>query len=395
MERRLPPNSGQHEASSVQATIDALAARVDAFEEHLKQAMASEQTFRNNLQTVTRALDSFVENHRQADMNLTRMIQEDTQRSREAREEYDVLAARLNDSIRPHRSTRHFQVLKTVSLYISIVLSVVFMAPIHAVVWIFESLLNRLGYRKQVSAYGGDSVYGDSSARQHVRQSGRRTPKAAHSSSSTRDQIQSNAGCKAMEADSKSLASQKPPASSSGKNSGVRAGARDENVIRKVPPDVTNVLSLADDLKKNGGVPGTAQETPDWTKGSVHGASLSQKGRPSVRQTENDSSSADSDDVFVDASAGKGGEEIESQKDVETESDENASVDDNDSDGGAPEDESGRPDWARPEDSDQALPELSTFPSSEFWNISEDEIRLEFLKRDSGASSPNPGHVGT
>lgn len=363
-----------------------LATRVDTFERELQDAMASEQAFRNNLHTVTQALETFFENHREEDMRLTSMIQEDSQRSREAKEEYDILAARLDDSIRPNHSTKRVELVKTISLYISIVLSVVFMAPIHAIVWLFESLIYRLGYRRMDEAYRPDNIYVDGSTRHRTRQHPGRI--GVSSQYPTSPQVVSRVSSPGVRQRSRPRPA--PRETGVPRSSAVGVPTHDmetDGATGEMQADIPEVRPGKDTVRTQLPTVETEasieiNEESDSTRGH-DGERLEASIQDPVLESE--SSSSDSEDVFLDA---KGEAETPVVKKAEASSVKGQVRKHSDENSGTRIGASGRPDWAEPFNSEETLPELSSFPSADFWNISEDDIRLDFVRHESDNHSP-------
>lgn len=373
--------------SPVQAAIDILAARVDTFEHELQDAMASEHAFRKNLHTVTQALDSFFKNHRTEDMHLTALIQEDSQRSREANEEYDILAARLDDVIRPNRSTKRVELLRNISLYISIFLSVVFMAPIHAVVWLFESMLFRLGYRRMDDSYRSDNVYGNVANGRRGEQNSRRGTTSSQSSTPHRMKNKISAPDARQRPKTRAYPNgiDSDESSPSPAVHGVTQYREADNssTMPEIHQSDLAVNSESDDV-----LPLTPKAGFLLECSGENDSRIGQNGDENASRIQSaglrtESPSWDSEDVFLDANAEVG---IRSMDGAVVRDEKEARIQ---LDGGSHGEfgPSERPDWAEPFGSDETMGELSSFPSADFWKISEDDIRLEFLRRDANASN--------
>lgn len=389
---RVSTIASADDASHIQAALEMLSTRVDTFEHNLQQTFEAERVFRASLQTVSNALDAFVQTHVQEDELLTRLIEEDTQRSREAKERYDVLAARFEDSLRPHASTRRRELLKTVSLYIGIVLSVVFMAPLHLVLSLFEKLLFRMGYRRHDDVNVG---YAEATARYRARQNWRRAANATRFSNTLRNRRRLGAAELHPERSSLST-SLRSTQSSSTHSSSLSLGVLPDidRQLQAMHLDIPgaspqeDTVWLAESLAKMSADTGRNRRTSmSKDDGRIDGAEAS------VEENGIDSGDlAGQEDGFVDAKAGAG--KVDGQvgrkdvdngkgKDAEKRKSNGATTrgGEKKSDRRA-KDESKRPDWARPFDDDHSPPETAKFPSADFWNISNDEIRIDLIKRE-------------
>lgn len=129
-------------------SIERLRTRIASFEKAIQSASQNEAQFNAHTQSLTNSLDAFIAKHLEEDRHLTRLIQHDTQRSRDVRDEYDVLASRFDETVRPPSPTRMRELLSTLSVYTGILVSVVFMAPLSAAWWLLEKVLARVGVRQ-------------------------------------------------------------------------------------------------------------------------------------------------------------------------------------------------------------------------------------------------------
>lgn len=396
------------DVSQVQAALEMLSTRVDAFEHNLQQALEAERVFRVSLQTVSHALDAFVQTHVQEDELLTRLIEEDTQRSREAKEEYDVLAARFEDSLRPHASTRRRELLKTVSLYIGIVLSVVFMAPLHLILSLFEKLLFRMGYRRHDDVNLG---YAEATVRYRARQNWRRAANATRFSNTLRNRHRLRAADVQSERSSLSTGLPSTQGSSTHSSSHSLGILPDtDRQLQAMHLDIPgaspqeDTIWLAESLAKMSANTGRITRTgPAMGGGITDGAAATREedgngcgdlsGEEDFVDAKGDAGKVEGEVGRKDAGKGKGRNgDRGNGKDAEKRKRNNAEKRDAEKKRDArAKDESKRPDWARPFDDDyHSSPETARFPSADFWNISNDEIRIDLIKReDENANEPS------
>lgn len=318
------------ETGHLQSLLDLLSTRVDTFEHELHEAITAERAFRHSLQTVSHALDTFVESHRQEDIQLSRLIAQDTQRSRETKEEYDALAARFDVAFRRTASTRRREIFGTVWLYVGIVLSVVFMAPVHLIVSVVDGVVRRVGYGRGRNGKG-QKGWG---RRQKGRGSG-----------------------------------------------GGKSGGRVE----------TTGGQVVGGRRINGAREGTDEESR--TAMQELDRKMERRGNESVAATGetdkreevgNGENWADEDDVFVDA-VGEG-QEVTSERVNERVKEKGRiqqSADSlSDRSTSKTREDLRRPDWARPVDDDRENETLEVFPSNEFWDFCDDDLRIDSLRKE-------------
>lgn len=349
-EDELGSDPALHDEELLKVEIAKLAARVVSFEHKLETAVQSENEFLNNIRTLTGSLDSFVVRHLEDDHNLTRLIEEDTQRSREVKEEYDALASRFDDDVRPPSPTRVREFARTVSVYVGIVLSVVFMAPLSAVWWLLATLLAKMGYQRSTDV---TPVYSSANRSRRSRASSAPVsglPRNLRMSRKKRGTSASNAHTvqtEFLEGETETLGEAKIlKDGTSNLISGAKAAASPQE-------ETDNASKMAYD---------TDIGETDSSKDSED-----EKNAPQTEACSSKGSSED-DEVFVDAfgsAASIGNEKVKNPASQNQDGEKRAS-------------EPSRPGWALLSGSSETNADLATFPSSEFWDISDDEIKLDF-----------------
>lgn len=349
----------EHRLDAVVANLNS---RVTAFEQSLESAVQTEKHFRSNIQALLDSLDTFVERHVEKDRLLTQLIEEDTQRSKEAKEEYDALASRFDHNLRKDNLTHTRDWLRTVSVYAGIVLSVVLMAPLHAFWWLLTRTLTRIGLLKSSEE---PIIY------PNVRRRGRYT-----SSASERSQAGTRHRRRSSDANVPAPQGSKAPQFSSTlrRNEDIKASMKEFN------SQDSNDITM-EGLKVDANVP-HAQESSDSERCYTSRDQVSEGDgtglyRENVHQPETES---DGEDEFFDARNDLQ-ERVEyserakpGQTEETTQEKEEINV--------PAEDVPERPGWALPAGSDETLPDMSSFPSSEFWEISDEDIRLEVPPSD-------------
>lgn len=322
MEPLSTVHASADDSSHLQSLLDLLSMRIDTFEQELHEAITAERTFRRSLQTVSHALDGFVESHRQEDMQLSQLIAEDTQRSRETKEEYDALAARFDAAFRGNGSTTRREIVATVWLYVGIVLSVVFIAPVHLIVSIVDGVVRRVGYGTE--GYNG----GRSGARERQRRRIRGRGEAA----------------------------------------GKKRRGRDDDEKGRSGVEVRDQGKGAE--KYNG---------KDRTEEAATVKKEEEEGEEE-EEVEEEQSGSDEDDVFVDAVSGEE-KDVKRRARVRKRGTRSRDTMSGTSASGTMENER-RPDWARIGDDDGESGVVEEFPSNEFWNICDDDLRIESLRKE-------------
>lgn len=144
----ITPQAKQHQLRQnkqrVQAAIHHLHARLTRYERTLQRNRARTKQIYQSLDQFVTTFDAFIDEHLSEDHRLSRLVSADTRRTLDARNEYTVLASRFDDDVRPPR-TRVRDFLTRLSVYAGILLSLVFMAPLHAVCSLLVKLLVSFG----------------------------------------------------------------------------------------------------------------------------------------------------------------------------------------------------------------------------------------------------------
>lgn len=357
-DRPIPANSGPSgRMRQLETDLLNVSERLAKFESNLQAAAESEKEFCTFVQTFTNSMDSSILKHIEEDRRLTRLIAEDTRRTQEAKDEYDALASRFDNDMRAPSPTKIREFLRTVSVYIGIVLSLVFMAPLHAIWFVISKVLAGLGLITRpvfVARKRKANEKAEASRRKATKRDGsRRSPHR-----------QGHKNGDAASPSSKSANKASP-------------GEQQHN-------ESTSPSATASRAHRMRGRAGSSTKTATNAK---HGSDAFEHSSSEAGRHEDDVDAKLMTDLdeFVDALSA-----VESRS--ASNSQRTNQVDDDDSDGD--DGESVRPGWAIPTNSSGTFPEYSTFPSAEFWNISADDIKLEML-RDSvsrpDASSSGPG----
>lgn len=337
MEPLSTVHASADDSCHLQSLLDLLSTRVNTFEHELHEAITAEHAFQHSLQTVSHALDAFVESHRQEDVQLSRLIAQDTQRSRETKEEYDALAARFDAAFRRTGSTRRRELLGTVWLYVGIVLSVVFMAPVHLIVSVVDGVVRRAGF--------DDGRVGKGEKSGGRRQKGR------------------------------------------GGGGGVKSGGRVETAEWRVVDGRRRDRERGDRDEENGVAMQDLGRKADKQKNGeskVAGGGVGNKDEAGNGESWSDDD-GDGDDVFVDAVGGE--EEVAKERRAVERKKKKGRVQQSAdsmsgrSMSGTREDER-RPDWARPVDDEDEGETLEGFPSNEFWEFCDDDLRIDSLRKE-------------
>lgn len=338
-------------AQAIEAGIEKLTARFSAFDADLDKAMLSEEGFYHSVDSFANSLDAFILHHVAEDHRLSRMVNEDSRLARKAKKDYDVLASRFDDDVRPRSPTRVRECVTTASVYCGIVVSLVLMAPLHAVWSVLSKVLRALHLLVHPASA----------------QPPRRT----------------------------SPPSSSLPSSSSLSPRVVHTAPRARGVKRGI--EMPTALSGAALLHGGAASPArhaAAAAEPRDTDGkptisaAATGAQATDKGdapRDAERKEGRDSSD-DEDDVFVDTvDRPMAAADVDGQTDAQTDAqqkrkDGSGSRVDGRADGGGKLKGRARPGWAIPADESDAFKDDSHFPSGDFWRVSTDEIKLESLK---------------
>lgn len=288
-------------------SLHTLSARVAAFSRSLDSLSRSERVFRASVDSVSRSLHGFAAAHARSDAHLARLVAADTRRARDAADEYDALAARFEDALRPHAASKRRQWARTAAFYAGVLLSVVLMAPLHLLVSVAERVLRRMGYHTRKSAPPRYAARTQTRARRDAPRTGAPRPHASASDRSTLGSESLHSGPESVDPDAG------PPRETDG-------GPPRRDAAGRHPPEHARK-----------GPPG--------------------EGDAPLRETRDE----------------RPKEEAERAE---------SSAEGYSSTGSA------RPDWATP--FDDAAPEIGAvrFPEPEFWNISDDDIRIDRLKAE-------------
>lgn len=353
--------NAQHSDSDSQdmaIVLQELKGRVTDFEAKMESAILKEENFRNDIQCLTKSLDTFVARHLEEDRLLTDMVNRDTQRSLAAKEGYDELASQFDETKKGGSRTRIREFMGKVFVYVSIVIPFVLMAPLHAIFWLIGRLLKRLGFRKPAPS---DSVYARSASR---KRDGRASPSILRvskpSSTPTRSQLTS---LKAGKHGSDGIRALEQLKDIDADASSIRYGLRKQ----KNPTNQSEILHETDNTIET-------DDTRDSLRSESTGQSTSVTRPEDVEKHVIDESSG-SEDVFMDASDGIERVQSQARDDAILSSGDAISGDgEDDSD---PSEATRRPGWARLPEGNESLPDFAAFPSSPtFWEISDDEMQL-------------------
>lgn len=127
------------------SALEMIAQRLERLNARMLKTEKQQVEFGRCAQNCTNKLDASILRHMNTDQALGQLVEEDTRRTQEAQKEYDVLSNILSEGLHKSSGARMFEVLSGVSFYLGIVLSFVFMAPLHAVRTNGAKLLERFG----------------------------------------------------------------------------------------------------------------------------------------------------------------------------------------------------------------------------------------------------------
>lgn len=127
------------------SALEMISHRIERLSARIQKTGKHQVEFGRCAQNCTNKLDASILKHVNTDQALAQLVEEDTRRTQEARKEYDVLSSLLNDGLRKSSGARMFEVLSGASIYVGIVISFVFMAPLHLIRTTGRKLLGRLG----------------------------------------------------------------------------------------------------------------------------------------------------------------------------------------------------------------------------------------------------------
>lgn len=344
----------------LETELSNISERLAVFDTNLRASAESEKDFCTFVQTFTNSMDTFILQHIEEDRKLTRLIAEDTQRAQDAKREYDTLASRFDDDVRPPNPTKIREFLSTMSTYIGIVLSLIFMAPLHAVWSTIIKLLTSLGLVSRT-------------AEVRNRRDGRGTPEATRRQiKSPRQERRPHAQFRQQRNDLQRRTTQSQPSSQ-------RLPRRLRDGKHKLSPKSASSerRSLRTRTK-------TASTTSTGRNEGISSAANINEAL-NIRRQRN-ASNKDEKEVFVDARDKNETPDVSLRhlSNQEIGDDMDSYVDDNDS---------SRPCWAVPNGESGTFRDDSTFPSADFWNISTDDIRLEMLKDSASQGGPSTGHL--
>lgn len=344
----------------LETELSNISERLVVFDANLRAAAESEKDFCTFVQTFTSSMDTFILQHIEEDRKLTRLIAEDTRRAHEAKREYDALASRFDDDVRPPNPTKIREILSTMSTYIGIVLSLVFMAPLHAVWSAIVTTLTSLGLVRLPVAVA-------------KRRDEREMPDAARRIKSPRQERRTHVHSRQQRDDLKRATQSQPS------TQGLSRRLRESKTMLSTK-SASSERQQGRTRSRTASTSSTGRHERISSTGNVEDA-LSVQRRLNTSEKEER-------DVFVDAREENETPEVSlrhfSNQEVGDEVD--SFIDDIDS---------GRPCWAVPNGESNTFRDDSTFPSSEFWNISADDIRLEMLKESASQGGPLTGEPST
>ena len=338
--------SSSRDDAAVKTTIRELKSQILAFEARLEALKAKERSFQDDTRAFIRAMNEYAERHSADDRRLRGMVEADTARSKDANEEYEVLQSRFDETKKGRSRTKMRQMTAKVFVYLSIVIPFVLMAPLHAIFWLIERLLNRLGWKKQKRP---DVPYGRSSGRRRDRRS---------SNNVAVPRMDGSSGVVGEDKTGK-----KENAAGGGGGGGMDMSASitgKTKVVRK------RNVGKSEDLQYH------TEETAETEESRY--SSFEEAGGDG----ENEERKGDSDDVFVDACDGNEENEArgyESENESESGKLEVESDSSNDS-------HKKRPGWARLGESSESVGDLKTLPSSSaLWDMSDDDLLITGMER--------------
>ena len=353
----------------IEAVVKRLSSRLTEFENNLNNVVKEEQEFRIAFKEQTDSLHALVQRYAREDENIRRLVEEDTQRSRDAQAEYEALQRDFDEQVRPNSPTRIRKWLSTVWTNVWIVLSLVFMAPVHAIWVIVEKLLTETG----LVGHGNDSIH-----RSYSTFSNREdTPMRVDNEIRRKRRALKAEPLKDGQVVTHWLQKDEPKLESRRKKltlDNLSTTPKDEASLSSSYTGMHTVTSPPTSLLPQSSI----QETPPTLVSTVN--RVDDQILPGSEPNET-SQPNESDDVFVDAQGEtspvpqKPRLPIAQQDHVEEEEISSPDVTEVTSDPG-----SQRPAWARVGESNQTLPDIAQFPSGEFWDISDDEMKLELRR---------------
>lgn len=352
----------------IEAVFKRLSSRLTEFENNLNSVVKEEQQFRIAFKEQTDSLHALVQRYAREDENLRRLVEEDTQRSRDAQAEYEALERDFDEQVRPNSPTRIRKWLSTVWTNVWIVLSLVFMAPVHAIWVIVEKLLTETGLvgRGNDSAHRSYSTFSNREEDlMRVDNEIRRKRRNSKTEPSKYGQVVTHW----VQKDEPKLGSRRKKQSLDN----IPTNPKDESIVSSnymgMHPITTPPTSLL------------AQSSVQTPPTLISAVNRVDDQILSWSEPKGASQPNESDDDFVDAQGKtspvpqKPRTSMIGENNMEEEEISSPDVTEVTSDPG-----SQRPAWARIGESNQALPDIGQFPSGEFWDISDDEMRLELRR---------------
>lgn len=178
-----------------EAQIKALQAQIRTFEEAIQAAIENEKQLNLQMAQAVCSIESLITRQKSEDCRLTELVEQDTQRSREAIADYYHLASTFREkSQTPHRNR-----LRDAFRTIGIVLSFILIAPIQAVLWLLTQLFATLQSRAWMNsvrnrlkaifamAKSSASMFKSAERSNYARISGRRRSRSPAHKSDRRD----------------------------------------------------------------------------------------------------------------------------------------------------------------------------------------------------------------